>query len=126
ILASLLPYFLLSVYSHPSGDDFVYAYNGKHFGLIENSVRDYLHWNGRYFSNFFVVLNPMAFDCINCYKLISGILILLTYISFYFLIKTVVNNSFSKANIILASGILLLLYLYRLPSLSQGIYWFTG
>lgn len=126
IFASLLPYFFISLYAHPSGDDFVYAYNGKHFGLLENASRDYFQWTGRYVSNFLFVLNPMAFDSLTGYKLIAIVLILLTFISFYFLTKTITNNGVQKKYLILFSGVLTLLYLNRMPSLAQGIYWYTG
>jgi uncharacterized protein DUF6056 len=125
-LASLLPYFIISMYAHPAGDDFVYAYNGQHFSLTENSARDYFEWNGRYIANLLVVLNPMAFDSLGSYKLFADLLILLTFISFYFLVKTVTNNSFTKIYSILFSGVLTLLFLQQMPSLSQGIYWYTG
>ncbi|MEP7170680.1 MAG: DUF6056 family protein [Bacteroidota bacterium] len=126
VVASLLPYFFLSLYAQPAGDDFVYAYNGKHFSLLENALRDYFHWTGRYTSNFLFVLNPMAFDSLTGYKLFADLLIVFTFIAFYFLIKTITNNSLLKVYLILCSGIISLLFLQQMPSLAQGIYWYTG
>src|SRR6185436_3629414 len=125
-LVSLLPYFFLSLYAHPAGDDFVYAYNGKHFGLIENASRDYFHWGGRYVSNFLFVLNPMAFDSLKGYRLIAVILVLLTFISFYFLIRSIAPVAVPGTYLILSGGILSCLFLHQMPSLAQGIYWYTG
>ncbi|HKR04067.1 MAG TPA: DUF6056 family protein [Bacteroidia bacterium] len=125
-LLSFLPYFFLSLYANPAGDDFVYAYNGKHFELFENAARDYFQWTGRYVSNFLFVLNPMAFDSFTGYKFFAILLILLTSVSFYFLTKAITNNAVQKKYLVLFSGVLTLLYLNRMPSLAQGIYWYTG
>src|SRR3954466_11386990 len=96
IAASLLPYFLLTLYIHPAGDDFVYAYNGMHYGLFENGLRDYFQWTGRYVSVFLFVLNPMAFNSLTGYRCIPVLLIILTFISFYFLLRVLANKTVSK------------------------------
>ena len=91
IVLLLLPYLLISVYCNPSLDDYSYAYNGQHYSLFFNCTRDYLNWNGRYFSNILVFLNPMAFDAILVYKAIPVILIVFTFISLFYLLRTITD-----------------------------------
>lgn len=121
----LLPYIYISFFTNPIADDFTYAFKGKHYEIFEILKHEYLKWNGRYSSNLFVVLNPIVFNSFICYKIVPVFAIFLTILSFFAFLSTV-SEIFNKAEKITYSIILTLLFLYQMPIISEGIYWYTG
>jgi hypothetical protein len=122
----LVPYLLISIYCQPIADDFTYSIRGKENPLWPTLQYEYMHWNGRYFSNILVLLNPLAFDSIGIYKFIPIVLILATLASFLLFVYALCYEQLSKKIMVIISLILTLLYLYQMPIISEGIYWYTG
>ena len=121
----ILPYIYISFFTHPIADDLTYAFKGKNYGIFEVLKYEYLHWNGRYASNLFVILNPIAFNSLIVYKLVPIFSIITTVLSFYFFFSSI-SDSFKKSEKFAFSLVFTLLYLYQMPIISEGIYWFTG
>ena len=67
----------------------------------------------------------MAFDAILVYKAIPVILIVFTFISLFYLLRTI-TDLLTKTEACIAALLITLLYLQIMPSLSNGIYWYTG
>lgn len=126
LLAGIAPYVYLSAFAHPVADDLLYAHKAQTMGLIEGVINDYHIWNGRYFSNLLVVQDPIAFGSFTGYKIVPVIIILLTVISLFFFVRVLTSKIFDHATALQASLVLALLFLFKMPSLSEGIYWFTG
>lgn len=126
LIFALIPYFILCAYANPAADDFTYAFKGKFYDIIQTLISEYLNWNGRYTSNLFVLINPIAFNSFTVYKIIPVLIILSTIISFLFFIKTLLGNILSNIDRIIFSLLISLLYLYQMPIISEGIYWYTG
>ncbi len=124
--AIILPFLWVSVYIHPSADDFAYAWSSRDVGFWQSFVRDYFNWNGRYFSNLLVFLNPIAFNSFALYKCIPIVLLITTVFAIYFLLQQFFGNLLKRARILQFSLLLCLLYLIEMPQLAQGIYWYTG
>lgn len=125
LLIILSPYIYISFFAQPIADDFTYAFKGKNYEIIEILKHEFFNWNGRYSSNLFVILNPIVFNSFVGYKLIPVFSILLTLFSFYFFVSAV-SDLFTKTEKLSNSLILTLLYLYQMPIISEGIYWYTG
>ncbi|OFX57740.1 MAG: hypothetical protein A2046_13605 [Bacteroidetes bacterium GWA2_30_7] len=115
----------MSFFTHPIADDFTYSLKGKAYGILEVLKYEYLHWNGRYSSNLFVILNPIVFNSLIGYKLVPVFSIIFTIFSLYFFLSsiTAIFNKIEKLNY---SLFITLLYIYQMPVISEGIYWFTG
>ena len=126
LIIALIPYLYASFYTNPIADDFTYAFKGKNNPLASTLINEYLNWNGRYISNIFVLLNPISFKCFLGYKLIPIILILLTVSSNYFFIKKLTNRKVENLKSVIYALFLTILYLYQMPIVSEGIYWYTG
>jgi len=126
LLLILLKYVFISFFVHPIGDDFTYAFKGKNENMISCLIGEYLTWNGRYFSNVLVLINPISFNNFALYKAIPIVLIILSVFSFYYFIKTFMAGSLSKTELFNISLILSLLFFYQMPDLSEGIYWYTS
>lgn len=121
-----LPYIFISIYANPAADDFTYAYKGRSNDFIKTYLAEYLNWNGRYTSNALVLLNPLAFNSFFTYKIIPVVIISLTLFSYLFFINCLIGEAIRKINRYIISLILLLLFLYQMPIISEGIYWYTG
>ncbi|MEO6903581.1 MAG: DUF6056 family protein [Bacteroidia bacterium] len=125
-LFSCLPYIYISIYANPAADDFTYAFKGSNNDFIKTYLAEYINWNGRYTSNALVLLNPLAFNSFFAYKIIPVVIISFTFFSYLFSINCLIGEVLSKINRYLISFILLLLFLYQMPIISEGIYWYTG
>ena len=128
-LITLSLYIFISFYCHPSGDDFAYSHTVSQSDFFTAWSHEYFHWNGRYSSNVFVLINPisMGIEWIWLYKLAPIILIFLTPTTIFFCLKRIINSNEIKNNkLFLFSLLLSLLYLHQMPILSEGIYWYTG
>jgi hypothetical protein len=126
LICLMLPYILNLLYIHPSGDDFTYAVKGKEASLFNTWVQEYNYWNGRYISNIFVLVSPLTFNSIEIYRIIPIILIVGTFLSIFYFLKTILKNRFSNLTLLTFSLIWLHLYLVNMPIISEGIYWYTG
>ncbi len=126
LILLLLPFIYISLYVHPIADDFTYAVKGRTYDIFDNLAGEYLNWNGRYFSNFLVIINPITFGWFGMYKSVPVVLIVLTVFAFYIIISALMSGSLKSNTKLQVSLILTLLYLHQMPDLAEGIYWYTG
>lgn len=126
LIIFLLPFLIISAYVHPVADDFTYAFKGLTYGLFDNLYGEYKNWNGRYFSNVLVILNPYNYAGLQGYQMVSVILMLVTPLAFYLLLRTIFEKSSAKTGLIGAALVFTLLYINGMPQLAEGIYWYTG
>lgn len=123
---SILPFFVISFFSHPSADDFTAAVGVKTLGFFESQFEVYKTWSGRYIANFLMAASPISFDWIQGYQLIPIVVLFLLIHSVYFLAKAFLSNLFSQKEIFTFSMGLVCLFIFRMSSVSQGIYWASG
>lgn len=127
LMAALLaPYIALCFFAHPMADDYSYAHEALTLGYWPSQLHEFLHWNGRYTSNLLVLGSPLIWHSFAGYRLAALALILLTLLSAYFLISSIWDNSLSFSQKLLGALVFSTLLLGMLPSLAEGIYWFTG
>lgn len=126
LLLLLLPFLYISQYAHPIADDFTYAVKGRTYGVLDNLAGEYLNWNGRYFSNLLVILNPLNSFGISGYQIIPVMMIVFLFLSFLWFIRVSLRELFSRNEKIAISLLMTLIYLNGMPDLAEGIYWYTG
>ena len=126
IILALIPYFYLSAFAHPIADDFLYAVLSRKMGIINGMFFLYKSWSGRFVSNITELLNPLVWDSFTYYKIMPLILFLLTFLSAYFLIHKLFGKILKKLEVVLAALFILLIYVFQLPTLTEGFYWFSG
>jgi hypothetical protein len=124
----LLPYLILFAYCHPSGDDFSYAILGSNQGLLPALIDEYNLWNGRFFSNIFVLKNPLIFrdSWLLVYRMSLFGFFVFTILSvfnfFHYFLQKIINRRL----ILIITLFFMLLNLFQMPILSEGTYWYTG
>ena len=136
---SIIPFFVISIYSRPSADDFSYSY--PLFNLIKSGNYDllllikesfsmmanfYRSWQGTYSSAILMSLQPGIFG--DKYYFIGTIfLIVLLYICLYKLFsvinKRIIDNCVPTWFI---SLLFLTIFLLTVPYLNQCLYWLCG
>jgi hypothetical protein len=139
ILLSLIPMLSLSLYDHPSADDYSYAcLTGAAWrstrnifavigAAVETSIKEWYSWQGPFTSGFFMALQPALFG--EQYYRITGILfigliIICNLIFFdYMLHKRFNCDRLPAITLGMAASFLMLHYM---PLASEGIYWFCG
>ncbi len=126
LVCLITPYFYLANFVHPISDDFCYTLLGLRENFLETVINEYFRWNGRYSSNFLVILNPMVWNNLNVYQLIPQLLITGTFLSFAFLFYTIFKTIIPLINILNLGLIFTLLFIYQMPSVAEGFYWYTG
>lgn len=125
IAICLAPYLILCLYIFPSGDDYSYAWKGyTSTNFWDTLIGEWKTWNGRYFSNFFVLINPITYGRFDLYRVVPVLLVLVFVLSQYVLTLKFVTASKSQA--VIMSLCFLLIYLNIMPDLGEGIYWYTA
>ena len=125
LFLTMLPYCYLCFFTNPVSDDFPFSYRFQTEQCLEWLKSYYLNWNGRYVSNIFVHLNPLAFNSFFWYKVVSGLTIVLMFCGNYVFIRELFCKSKVQTQWTVAL-ILNALFFHNMPIISEGVYWFTG
>jgi hypothetical protein len=122
IFASILPLIVLSYYSVPNLEDYAESIIPNIWWHVKFL---YLTYDGRFFTSFlFAAFNPLKYQSFLGYKLIPVSLLIGLYASLFVLIKTFILRSKSKALIL--SGLILVIYLHRIPHLAFSFYYMVS
>lgn len=125
LIFCLLPYFLINLYNEPSSDDFKYAANYREMGAWEAGKKIYFGTCGRYVTNVFLHWSPLSFNWMEGYRWTGFVLLGGLSTSFYYLLWPLLQR-FRPTARHLGIWTVVALFLHKIPSLNQGLYWFTG
>lgn len=121
----VLPYFVVSIYANPTGDDYWFSSVAQKLGFIEAQY----YWrelNGRYFRNAIISLNPLVFNSFTGYKIMTLSILTLMFGSFLLFVNSIFSNLYSKKKVFLFSLLLFIFYLHDVPSIGNSVYWMSG
>ena len=134
----IIPFVIISIYSRPSADDFVYSSDTYHLiqsgnwnildlakQAFETDVYYYNNWQGLYTSAFVLALQPGIFGE-KLYFLGSIFLFILMYFCLYFGLKNINYVLKLRFNLWFSALFLLSFFAIGMPDMLQGIYWFNG
>ncbi len=126
LLILISPYFYLSFFNHPVADDYSAALPHHSSNYWAEQYYQYIYWNGLYSYNLLFFMNPTVFHNTSFYKIAPLIILISSIASICYFLHAITKHIFSS-QIILNAGILfMLLYLFQMPSLAEGIYWYSG
>lgn len=126
IIICLLPFFLLCFYIHPHYDDYVILNRLSNRNIFEATLYWYNNWTGRYSTIFVDCLLALGTNHIFIYRLYPAILMFLWLGTFIFFFKTVLNKAdFGFKKPILFAFLFFILYLYKIPEITSGLYYVT-
>jgi len=130
LLFCLLPFFLVSFFNSMAADDFQLYTLDRKVGIWAGLAQLYRRWTGRYtaiFIQMWLVDHniPERFYFLHTQLLLIGI-----GWAFYFFLSSInkvfLGSFFSKARLLAASLVLLLITLYVQAEISTGFYWFCS
>jgi len=122
----ILPFAALFFFNHPSADDWGLSENTKIRGFLDTQQHYYNNWTGKYFSNALLSFNPLYFNSLFGYKMLTLFLMLLFIYVLYALISELTGKALNFKEKFLMTLSIIFLYLYAMPSLSQSFYWLTA
>jgi hypothetical protein len=124
-LIALFPFLIISFFNNPASDDFVLSYESQTEPFLTLIIRRYFFWSGRYISNMLFCLNPLVIDNYFLFKIIPIAFILIFIFALYLFISSLELNV-SELEKYSYVGFIFFLYVYQMPSVSEGFYWVTA
>jgi len=125
LFLAFFPYCYLCVFINPVADDFGFAVQSQHNDIFHLIKQTYLYWNGRYFSNIFIYLNPITWGSFVGYKFVSFLMIVLFVLGNFSFVNQLLYEQTKQTKILIAM-LISLLYIHNMPIISEGFYWYTG
>lgn len=125
ILFLLLPFLIISIYNHPSADDFSYSDFANRLGFWNAQIENYYIWTGRYTATALLTVNPLDYTNLILYRVLPVILLIsFSFSVYYFLNKLLINSR--RRDIIVLTFLILFLYIYYTPNITEAFYWMAG
>ena len=121
---TLILLIILSFFAYPQADDFNFANSLHNFGWLGSQIKWYKTWFGR-FSSTMLLISTSYID-LQIRSKIFPIIIIFGYVFAFYLVSGKLFTDVSKKFRLIFALTIFLLYVSGMPSLSQGIYWFTG
>jgi hypothetical protein len=126
IVIGLLPFAILSFFSHPQADDFDAATSTMRMGYFKAIAFTYMNWNSRWFSAAIMQASPLVFNSIYVYKALPIMLLFLFVWALFAFVKAILPEIKRPREAWLCALALSVLYLSSMPSVAQGFYWMPG
>lgn len=127
LIITIIPYFILALFAHPSADDFHYWHEASIVSPWDFQIRFYQSWSGRYFATAAISLFPYLGDPFSGYKIIPISLLFGLFLSLFLLIKSLTQNfKISNYKILIATLVIFSIYLNNMPTTAEGFYWLSG
>ena len=126
LILLLVPLLIIHYYNQPTPEDFYYSGEARKIGLMDSMRVLYKFYGGRYFTYLLISLNPLYFHSVTGYKICTLGLMILFYFVLFLFISEFTKNRLSLTERILFSLSVFFLYLFAMPSLSQGFYWLVS
>ena len=125
-ILAIVPFVLLFLYNHPSPEDFYFSYEARIKSLWTNTKVQYRHGTGRYFQNFLLYLTPVYDKFFISYKAGCFLFMALFFSSVLLSVSLLTVKLISFRERILISLVIIFTYLYAMPEVSSGFYWYGG
>ena len=125
ILFLLLPFLVISIFNHPSADDFSYSDFVNRLGFWNAQIENYYIWTGRYTATALLTVNPIDYTNLTFYRILPVLLLIsFSFSVYYFLNKLLIKTR--RRDIIVLTFLILFLYLYYTPNITEAFYWMAG
>lgn len=125
ILFLLLPFLVISIYNHPSADDFSYSDFANRLGFWNAQIENYFIWTGRYTATALLTVSPLDYTNLTLYRVLPVLLLIsFSFSVYYFLNKLLIHTR--RRDLIVLTFLILFLYIYYTPNITEAFYWMAG
>jgi len=125
LVVAIIPLLLLAFFSQPAADDYGQASRIRTMGFWGAQTFWYNNMNGRFIYMAISSVYTMIFGLSN-YWLFTWLFYVILYLSVYVLLFSLGSKLFPRRTLMWCSLVFFLIYISRLPILSEAFYWFTG
>lgn len=126
LVLSILPFPLLSLFSHPAYDDFCNTVQQLKMGVLERQAFIYNNFDGRYFAVAVGNLNPLKLGSFAGYQLLSLLVILLTAVAIYALTSAILRSAVGRLDKLIVAAFVMSLFSNQMPEVTELYYFWTG
>ena len=126
LLASVLPFVAIARFAHPQADDYCTANSVHELGFWASQKYWYATWTGRFVSTALMVAGPLSFGSFRMYKLVPVVLLVALGLALFWLAYELLRGHVRTGRIAALALASLAVYLDRMASPAEGIYWYTG
>lgn len=126
LIGLILPFLILFFFINPAPEDFYFANESNNHDLWMNLRIQHRNSTGRYFQNILLYFIPVNNNSFISYKIICFLLMLLFMFAIFLSVKLIAGNLLTLKECFLISSIILFSYLYAMPSVPAGFYWYGG
>lgn len=121
-LFTILLFSFISLFNFPSADDFDIIVLVNKLGYKDAQLSYYQNWTGRFIST--AILFLMSKENFVAYRSFPIALLFLLFLSFYCVVKSLFKSDIKTQ--INVTCYLFLFFLLTLPTISEGLYWWSG
>jgi hypothetical protein len=126
LLAIVSMFVAACMFAHPIADDLDFASAAHEAGLVTAWRQQYLTWNGRYTSNLLALMVPIAGGALAPYGAPLAAMLAAIAGAVYALLRAAAGASLTRIQAAAAALTVTALYLCEMPSLGEGVYWYTS
>ena len=126
LLVSILPFLILTFFTHPAYDDYCWALLVLQRGYIASQTQLYYTYIGRYFSTALVTAGPLTFGSFAGYKVVTLLTVVLTFVSGYCFVAAFLRPSAALIDKLIAASFLTALFSNQAPNVPEAYFWVTG
>ena len=119
---SIVPFLLLSLYNHPSADDFCYTIYANSMDFWEVQLDHYLTWTGRYAATFLLTLSETNTNNLLDHRVLPIVLLISFPISIYFFFHQLLPHAKTLQKFSL-SFVIFFPFMAAAPVISEAFYW---
>ena len=125
-ILTLLPFLIISIYNHPSADDFNFYVNTENLGYFETQSNWYLTWTGRYFSSAIISLPIfLKSQSFAVYKTVP-VLLFIGLMSSLMQLTKILFSTLSLLNRAALVSFFMVAFLAQIPSIAEGFYFLSA
>ena len=125
-LLALVPFVMLARFAHPSNDDWCSAERLRTLGFWEAAKFWYTGWAGRFTAITIWNLTPVSPPAMSGYKTVPLMLLAGLFLSILWLGREVLHGTFQARAVLGFTLSFLAVFLYRMASPAEGLYWYNG
>ncbi|MDQ3019424.1 MAG: DUF6056 family protein [Bacteroidota bacterium] len=122
LILMILPLLILYFFNHPTTEDFYFTETARELGFIDAQRFFLKFWGGRFTYFALISINPLLFKSIAGYNVLLFLIMISFFLILFLFIYQLTKNSLTFKEKLLFSLSVFFLYLYSMPSISQGFY----
>ncbi len=126
LVLSILPFLILTAFTHPAYDDYCWASRVLERGYFVTQKLLYDTYIGRYSSTALVTSAPLTFGSFVGNKIVTLFTVILTFVSIYCFVDAFLKSSLTRLDKLIAASFFTAVFSNQAPDITEAYFWVTG